>query len=228
MYYQSIVHTLSNKAVNSQINQRLAAVLIKGKRMVSQPCCNTLRNKCKGTLCGSLHAETNAILSYYGNKLSFNKKEGWYFDKTKERNSKAKNLDLFVIRINHNNDICNSRPCFNCLDLMKTVGINRVYYSVDNGDVICEHVKNMVSIQASSTTIYMSRMKKNFTVSIDEYFNNLIITLFPQYIRKENFDYFVKYNLSNIFPTYKYIISSKGIVSIQNDNNITIVTSRIF
>ena len=111
---------------------------------------------------------------------------------------------------------------------MKTVGINRVYYSVDNGDVICEHVKNMVSIQASSTTIYMSRMKKNFTVSIDEYFNNLIITLFPEYIRKENFDYFVKYNLSNIFPTYKYIISSKGIVTIQNDNNITIVTSRIF
>ena len=71
-------------------------------------------------------------------------------------------------------------------------------------------------------------MKTNFTISTNEYFNNLIITLFPQYIRKENFDYFVKYNLINIFPTYKYIISSKGIVSIQNDNNITIASSYIF
>lgn len=226
--FQSIIQSLTNKAITSQIHIKLAAVLIKGKRMVSQPYCNTLRNKCKGFTCGSLHAETNAILHYYGNKLSYHKKDGWYFDETKERNSKSKNLDLFVLRINRtdqNLNICNSRPCFNCLNLMKVVGINKVHYTDDNGNIITEHVKSMVSIQASSTTIYMYQLKTKFTISLTDYFNNLIRTQFPAKIKKENLEYFVKYNLCNILPTYKHIISPNGRVVIQDGFNKIIVAS---
>jgi hypothetical protein len=111
---------------------------------------------------------------------------------------------------------------------MKVVGINKVYYSVDNGEIVSERVKNMVSIQASSTTIQMYRIKCKIMITIEDYFNNLLLTLFPQYIKKENFDCFVKYNLVNIFPTYKYIISSKGIITIQNDCDKVITTACIF
>lgn len=228
MSFHTIIQTLKDKAINSCLTQRLAACLKKGNRMISHPYCNIQRNKYKGHYCGSLHAETNAIINYYGNKLSFNKKSGWYFDESSERNSKSKKLDLFVIRVNMSNKLCNSRPCFNCLNLMKVVGINKVYYSVDNGEIVSEHVKNMVSIQASSTTIQMYRIKCKIMITIDDYFNNLLLTLLPQYIKKENFDCFVKYNLVNIFPTYKYIISSKGIITIQNDCDKVITTACIF
>ena len=49
----------------------------------------------------------------------------------------------------------NARPCFNCLKMMKDVGINKVYYSTGTDEsLVSENVKNMVSIQSSTITRY--------------------------------------------------------------------------
>ena len=59
-------------------------------------------------------------------------------------------LNLIVIRINKNQELKNSRPCANCLQFMKDVNINKVFYSSGNGtEIICERVKNMISHHVS-------------------------------------------------------------------------------
>jgi hypothetical protein len=72
-----ILDILCNEAKNSVIQQQLAAVIIKGKKMVSKPCCNSQRNTCRGVAMGSLHAEARAIVNYFGRSLTFDKGKGW-------------------------------------------------------------------------------------------------------------------------------------------------------
>lgn len=38
-------------------------------------------------------------------------------------------LKLLVIRVNGNGELSNSKPCVYCIDLMKRIGIYKVYYS---------------------------------------------------------------------------------------------------
>jgi hypothetical protein len=57
--------------MKSNIQMKLAASLLKGKKMVCKPCCNTERNYYKGIHSGSLHAEANAIISYYGKNIAY-------------------------------------------------------------------------------------------------------------------------------------------------------------
>ncbi len=59
------------EALSSNISSKLAAGILKGKKLVSKVCCNTNRNFCRGVECGSLHAEAHALLSYFGKSLKF-------------------------------------------------------------------------------------------------------------------------------------------------------------
>jgi deoxycytidylate deaminase len=61
-----------HEALNSNISNKLAAGILKGKKLVSKVCCNINRNLCRGVVCGSLHAEANALLTYFGKSLQFN------------------------------------------------------------------------------------------------------------------------------------------------------------
>ena len=80
MNNSNIFNSLRIEANKSLIDQQLAAAIIKGKKMISKPCCNTIRGICRGNCVGSLHAEANAIINYYGRELSFDKKNGWILD----------------------------------------------------------------------------------------------------------------------------------------------------
>jgi hypothetical protein len=74
----NITNILCNEAKNSLIDQQLAAVIIKGKKMVGKPCCNIQRNTCRRVQFGSLHAEAHALVNYFGRLLTFDKGKGWY------------------------------------------------------------------------------------------------------------------------------------------------------
>jgi hypothetical protein len=64
------------EAQKSPISHQLAAGVIKDKKLVGKVCCNTLSNN---DSCGSLHAEANAITTYFGKNLSFDKyRKMWY------------------------------------------------------------------------------------------------------------------------------------------------------
>lgn len=41
--------------------------------------------------------------------------------------------DIYVVRVNREGELRNSKPCSMCYEAMKFVGIKRVYYSNENG-----------------------------------------------------------------------------------------------
>lgn len=213
----SILNKLWDEAILSTFEHKLAAVLIKGNRMVTKPCCNSQRNTMEKSIrLGSLHAEAHAMISYYGNVFSnINRK-------------KIHKLDLYVTRVNKAGEICNARPCFKCLELMKYLKIRKVYYSISGNETVCENVKDMISIQTSSVHKFLLSNKLNIT--IDEHYIKLLKQKFPTEIRRHNLDNFIRYNLSNVLPTYKVIISGNRrnkIVTILSDTKIQIVQAII-
>jgi hypothetical protein len=127
------------------------------------------------------------------------------------------------MRVNRSGDACNARPCHNCLQMMKSVGIRKVYYSISNEEIVCEKVKDMVSIQASSVDRHLERLKGNPLAFDDKkYFDNLVKTLFPPQIKRYNLEAFIKYNLVNVLPAYVTKMETKKdftIVIILNTKN---------
>ena len=99
----TIIDKLINEARNSIIDHQLAAAIIKNNKLLSNPFCNVPSYKSYNKVCSSTHAEINAIIHYYKQ------------NKTKNRSK----IDIIVIRINKTNQLCNARPCYNCLELMK-------------------------------------------------------------------------------------------------------------
>ncbi len=53
-------------------------------------------------------------------------------------------INIYVIRVSGSN-LNMSKPCGDCLSKMKILGINRVFYSEDQYNIVEEKVKNMNS-----------------------------------------------------------------------------------
>ena len=126
--------------------------------------------------------------------------------------------------------MCNSRPCYNCLAMMKTVGIRKVHYTDNNGNIVSETVKDMVSIQSSSVTRFINQLNSVTRITNVQYFENLLKELLPTSIRKTNFDFFVKHNMCNVLPKHTYIIENqkgKTIVTIFNSDDIKVISTNL-
>ena len=126
--------------------------------------------------------------------------------------------------------MCNSRPCFNCLAMMKSVGIRKVHYTDNNGDIVSETVKDMFSIQSSSVTRFIHQLSNETRITNVQYFEGLLKELLPSSIRKTNFEQFVKHNMSNVLPKHTYVIensSGKTIVTIFNSSNIKVASTNL-
>ena len=81
--------------------------------------------------------------------------------------------NLLVVRINSEGQMVNSRPCYNCLDMLKSCGIKNIYYSTENG-IICEKVNSMISINSSTVTRYLERVQFNAPITDKLYYINLL------------------------------------------------------
>ena len=111
-----------NVAFNSDYGKlRHGAVLVKGGSII-----NTCFNKDKFCSFGSkfrklnrgpatIHAELGCILG-----LARGVTDG---------------ADIFVCRINKKGEFRNSKPCVMCHEVMKHVGIKRVFYTTNKGDI---------------------------------------------------------------------------------------------
>jgi hypothetical protein len=64
-----------------------------------------------------------------------------------KRKKKLRSIDILVIRVSKLNNIQMSKPCYNCIQVMKTLPekkgykINNIYYSIDNGNIIKTNLK---------------------------------------------------------------------------------------
>ncbi len=207
----NILNRLFNEAKNSCMEFQMAAAIIKGNKIINTPCCNLNRNSCRGALLTSLHAEARAILNYFGKSLSYNNNK-WILN-----NYNHKIKELAVVKITKSGTLSNARPCIYCLDMMKSVGIKKVYYSVPSNELVCENVKDMISIQISTS---MKNIKKITTENTDDFHEDLLKKVFPEIIKHHNLISFINYNLLNVLPNHKYKILNGIFIFYSKDNNI--------
>ena len=124
----------------------------------------------------------------------------------------------------------NARPCQNCLEMMKDLNVNKIYYSTGIGnEIICETVKHMLSLQTSSVTKHLLTLSNTLIKNLN-YFEDLLIKKFPPKIKEQNLLYFIKYNFKNILPECKYIIKNEKfnkIIIFYNKDNKFLVQSII-
>ena len=98
-----------------------------------------------------------------------------------------------------------------------------MFYSTGEDDkIVCEHVRNMVSIQSSSVTRFLNSKSRDY----DTYYKKLLLDLFPAQIKNENLIYFINYNLKMIFPNYQINIKT-GYVFILDDSNVILIKSQL-
>jgi hypothetical protein len=143
--------------------------------------------------------------------------------------TKQKKISVFVIKINKNNELCNSRPCINCLNMMKNLNIYKVYYSTGdiNNPIICEKIKNMYSIQMSNMTKYMAELDGKKTLSDELFFCQILLDIFPKKIKKYNFECFFNYNLKLTISSLRFHIYHNNIM-IKNKHDKIIISSYIY
>ena len=126
--------------------------------------------------------------------------------------------NLLVVRINSEGQMVNSRPCYNCLDMLKSCGIKNIYYSTENG-IICEKVNSMISINSSTVTRYLERVQFNAPITDKLYYINLLKRKIPKYIKKNNLNMFITYNFKNELPYFKWELKENKIIFYDNDSN---------
>ena len=134
-----------------------------------------------------------------------------------------------VIRFMKDGSTANARPCFNCLKMMKDIGINKVYYSTGTNEcLVAENVKNMVSIQSSTVTRHFYNITNNTEDDSREvYFENLMKKLFPKEIKEKNLKYFLEHNFKNVLPEYNFNIKKNNIIIFYNKDKEPILIANI-
>ena len=205
----SICNRLVQSAQDSMLLQKLSASILQNKKIVNKPKENGIRTFYRGEFNGSIHAEMNVLLSHFGEAINYDKKIGWRINDSERK--KIKKYAIIVIRIDKRDkdsvQLMNARPCQNCLNMMKSIGLKKVYYSDDKGDIVCEQIKNMVSIHTSHVTIKINSITKNKEeVSKQKlkqnYFDESIRRL-PDIIKKGNFLNFINYDYKTISHFYQ-------------------------
>ena len=148
---------------------------------------------------------------------------GFYEEKRKYRNK----YNLIVIRVNHEGNLVNSRPCHNCVDMLKACGIKNIFYSTNEGNIICEKVNHIVSINSSSVSRLIERTHYNAPSDDIEYYTYLLIKNFPKQIKESSLTFFLTHNIKNVLPNFTWNIKKDKII-FYNCNGVYVLTSFIY
>ncbi len=145
--FNGLINKLINAPKISNIHIHISAILLLGSKPIGNVCTNVERNYIKGHVCPAIHAEVNAISNYFGKDLRYSDKYGWILSNNRKSDKK---LNIMVIRKKNDNSLGNARPCYKCTLMLQNIGINKVYYSMDN-KIYCEKAKDMISVNVSSS-----------------------------------------------------------------------------
>ena len=75
---------IENVKNNNSIKIGVSAVMLYGTKPIGNICSNINRNYCRGMIFPSMHAELNAIKTYFGKNISYSEKIGWTKSRLKE------------------------------------------------------------------------------------------------------------------------------------------------
>ena len=60
----------------------------------------------------------------------------------KIRNNKKK-LNLLVVRFSQTGKLCESKPCHHCIQKLKSLKLDKVFYSREDESIVCEKITTM-------------------------------------------------------------------------------------
>lgn len=69
--------------------------------------------------------------------------------RNRKKMAKTKDIDFYVVRVDCCGKLSESKPCNQCLDALKRVGIRKVFYSTSQGTIMEEKVVDMLSTHIS-------------------------------------------------------------------------------
>lgn len=151
----------------SDVKSQHVAAIIKGNKIIALEV-NKDRSCISKNLTCTIHAEARVILKLlmiYAcvKDLKMMPTGKWQFYGSEKMRSKLKKFSIVVVRYSKNNTLVNSKPCEECVDLMKQVNIKTVYYSSFESIIIKEHVSNIESYKTIGTKVMLHiRYPKNY------------------------------------------------------------------
>ena len=128
--------------------------------------------------------------------------------KNAKSKQKSKKVDVVVLRLHRDGNFANARPCRKCVCMMKNLGIRRAYYSSGYGNEIkYEVVKDMISIQDSSSSKHFCRKQYNYPRDDISYYKFLMNMHLPFEIKKESLENFINYYLKDWKNTLSFSLN---------------------
>ena len=234
--YPKLIDKLNKCRENGGTSTIVAAVLYRD-RIIKLPGCNTLDKFSRGKVSVGVHAEQKSLISFFGHNI--------YYSNTLKKwvaLYKRAKYDIIVIRPKVNSDIdstietglqmSSARPCTLCLNMLKDIGINKIYYSTGNDDeIVSENIVDMVSIFSSPEVrgLFFTEYNRR---NVQEYYDELIIKNFPKKVKANNLRNFLLYATEsfykNYFGEYKVEINDKtNKFIIYNTKNEILISSEI-
>lgn len=202
---ENIINMLINKALESNLKTKMAAIPMRNNKKIGNPYCNKqnriYENRKIVVNCG--HAEREALDR---NNLIINKRK-----RKKARGSmNTKPNAILVIRISENNPnfLMNARPCRSCLKNMKACGIKKVYYSANNR-IYVENLSCMLNIKDSIFSRKLYQDILNYPTDFKEYVKNSIIELNNSITDMSHLNIFIELCIDRSDFDIFYIIGKK-------------------
>ena len=155
---QKIISRLLDNAKKSELNQKLAAAIYCGNKLLSINI-NSHRNKFGKEIKSSGHSEIACLYELFPE--NFNSPSYKINFKTK---FKKNNLTLYVARYlkSNKNYYGHSAPCKNCTEMIKKCGIKKIVFIDENLNIVKKQVKNYNSTFITSG--YRTYIRNNVCV----------------------------------------------------------------
>lgn len=120
-----------------------------------------------------------------------------------------------MVRADADGNLVNARPCYHCTLMMKNLGINKIYYSIDNC-IVCEKVAQMISINSSNTTRCVDMTHSYAPTNIVAYYRT-IINKMPHYTKRHNVNCLIRC-IQNEIKDCDYTITKNKLIIVINQH----------
>ena len=149
-----ILEILKSTLYKGDIKRRHFAVVIRRGKMITPIAYNYHRMNVFGKTRGTMHAEMTATNYLVNTDKSIQNKHKELLLMYKTQQHKMRKTDMLVVRYS-TLGIRYSKPCSECIQTMKRLKYRRVYYSLDNGTLVCEKVSHIQSEHQTQMSRYL-------------------------------------------------------------------------
>ena len=136
------------------------SLAVKNGKIITPILNNYSRCKIFNTIKGSMHAEMN-VLNYIVNTRNlyngYSNDLHKYIHKSRKLNRFFKKIDIIVYRVGNDDQLLESKPCSECIKVLKKFNVKGVYYSKRNGTICYERIRNIKSNHLSQLTRWNRR-----------------------------------------------------------------------